>query len=141
MSQNQQQPAAQPPADQTQLTPEQHKQASAQLLDRITADVFFSKLSEFQIVPKTAEEAEQLLNIGLNIDKLSQHPSVKQAEARQKTPSFLSFANQRLTEKLAEFGMVPPEADADEEAINKLAMIYTSEPIVQEAVLSVYGSE
>jgi hypothetical protein len=139
MTTNQQTPAApQEPAEQY-LSPEQHKIVSAQLIDRITTDVFFSKLSEFNIVPRNQEEAEQLLNIGLSIDKLGQHPAIKQAEAKQKSPSFLGFANDRLNEKLAEFGMVAPPPEGDEDAINKLAAIYTAEPLVQEAVLSVYS--
>jgi len=137
VSHEQQQPTGEEPVG--YLTPEQHKQASAQLLDRITMDVFFSKLSEFSIVPRNEQEAEQLLNIGLSIDKLGQHPAVKQAEAQQKSPSFLGFANDRLQQKLAEFGMVAPTPDGDEDAIEKLAAIYTAEPLVQEAILSVYG--
>lgn len=104
-------------------------QAAGELLNGLYQDVFFGKLAELGYQPQTAEDAHAMLTIGYQLDVAEQ---AQQKAASHESP--IVRAQRLLSEKLAEFGLMPP---ADPDAVTKqAAAALARDPNVYGAILA-----
>lgn len=125
------------PQDNTQLALPPAEQAS-QVRASIVQDVFFAKMAEYGVVPRTQDEAAAMLRTGQQCLALQQHPAVKQA-SQQGNP-FLE-AERRLTELSSQYGFDTAKTAAEKTALNQISLAYAQEPDVYKAMLSLARAE
>lgn len=112
---------------------------AAQVERNITLNVFFAKMAEYGVTPKTAEQAESMVRTAEHALQLSQHPAVKQA-SQANDPILL--AEQKLVELSEKHGFAKATKNAsDEAAINQLATVAARDPDVYRAMLSLAHAE
>lgn len=105
----------------------------AQLVQSVGMPLFFGKLAQYNIVPRTVAEQQSLFNMGA---RLLQTYVQKQAELAQTDGSFLLLAERKLAEALGEPAAAPqPDLQIAKQAAAQLlgdpqiaqaALLYTA---------------
>lgn len=111
------------------------QQKAAEIMNRLYQDVYFSKLAELGHQPTSPQDAESMLNIGLQLDLADQQLGQKQASAGE---SPVQRAERLLQEKLAELGLVTAPDPAA--VIKQAALTVAQDPEVYGALLALQAA-
>lgn len=101
----------------------------------VSQRVFFEKCAAAGYAPRSADEAQWMLDVAGKLEVLEQHAGVKQAAA---TANPYMQASQELDAVMGRFGLMAPAHDMH---LKQAALAYASEPALYNSILALAADE
>jgi len=126
---------------QLQIPPGLTKEAVAQsvqlLTDNLFQPVFMHRLSQYGIVPKTAEEQQQLLDLGEKLEEVAAHPAIQEQTKAASAQSPISLAAATMNSLYNDLGLSGSvQAQQDQALMQSLSKEAATQPDIANAVLT-----